>query len=148
MSDGEEGGGGRDGGRGDDGETRDGGRQSDQQEQTSTAEKALIAISVAFTLFLFAYAGWQIVTPPQTDVPQASVVGTERLADGSVAVSVRLRNPADVGLVTATVESNCTTPPPSIEYSYVPASSNRTGTLVCPAGTTDPSVSVSNWMRR
>lgn len=115
---------------------------------TSTAEKAVIVISVAFTLLLFAYAGWQIATPPRTDVPQASVVGTEQLDDGSVAVTVRLRNPKDVGLVSATVESNCTTPPPQVEFSYVPASTTRTGTLVCPSGTTDPSASVANWVSR
>jgi hypothetical protein len=75
-----------------------------------------------------------------------TVVGTEPLPNGSVAVTVELRNPMDVGLVTATVESDCTSPPAEVQFSYVPASTRRTGTLVCPAGTTDPSVSMANWV--
>lgn len=112
-----------------------------------TAEKAVIAVSVLFTLSLFAYAGWQIATPPAVDDPQVTVVGTEP-ADGGVAVTVRLRNPKDVGLVSATVQADCAAPPPQVEFSYVPAASTRTGTVVCPPGTTDPSASLANWVTR
>ena len=117
-------------------------------EGPSTARRVVIGVSVAFTVLLFAYAGWQMVTPPQTDVPRASIVGTEAGQDGSVAVTVRLRNPKDVGLITATVESNCSSPPARVEFSFVPASTTRTGTLVCPPGTTDPTVSVASWVSR
>lgn len=120
--------------------------ESEQQPDASTAEKVVMVLSVALTIVLFAYAGWQIVTPPQAETPEATVVEETSLEDGSVAVTVQLRNPSDVGLITATVESNCTSPPPQVEFSYVPASSTRTGTLVCPPGATDPSVSLANWV--
>lgn len=119
---------------------------SDGQEGASTAEKVVIALSVAVTVLLFAYAGWQIATPPQAATPQATVVETTPLDNGSVAVTVRLRNPGDIGLITATVESSCASPPVQVQFSYVPALSTRTGTLVCPPGTTNPSVSVANWV--
>lgn len=119
------------------------------QSQTSTAHKAVVVVSVTFTVLLFAYAGWQMAAPPaQTNAPQVSVVDTAPIEDGNVAVTVRLRNPTDVGLVTVTVESNCSSPPAEVQFSYVPASSTRTGTLVCPSGTTSPTVSVANWISR
>lgn len=129
--------------------SQSGGSKSEQQQQrASRVEKGIIVISIILTLLLFSYAGWQIATPPQIEVPQSSVVGTEPLADGTVAVTVELQNPSDVGLISATIESNCTSPPPDIQFSYVPAASTRTGTIVCPPGTTDPSVSLSNWKSR
>lgn len=112
------------------------------------AEMAVIALSVAITVLLFAYAGWQMVTPPEGGTPEVSVVGTETMPNGNVAVTVRLRNPRDVGLITATVESSCSSPPTRVEMSFIPASSTRTATLVCPPGTTDPGVSVVNWVSR
>jgi hypothetical protein len=159
-SDGNGGGGGNSGGGGSDanggsgrgsggnGNGSGGNGDGSEDQGTSTTEKAVIAVSVAFTVLLFAYGGWQVVTAPAADVPRASVVGTEPTASGDVAVTVRLTNPRDAGLVTATVESDCTSPPPEVQFQYVPASTTRTGTLVCPHGTTDPNVSVSSWVAR
>lgn len=124
----------------------DGARESDQREETPWTEKAVIVLSVGLTLLFFGYAGWQIATPPSADEPQVSVVGTETMADGNVAVTVSLQNPTDVGLVSATVESDCATPPPGVQFTFVPAASNREGTLVCPPGTTDPSAALANWV--
>lgn len=50
-------------------------RQSGKQE-TSTAEKAVMVISVTFTVLLFAYAGWQMASAPPTGPPEVSVVET------------------------------------------------------------------------
>ena len=112
-----------------------------------TAEKAMMAVSVLFTVAVLAYAGWQVVTSPAaTPAPEAEVVGTETLSDGRVAVTVQLNNRLDRGLIVATVESQCASPPPSVQFSYLPADSTRTGTLVCPAGTENPSVSVASWV--
>lgn len=116
------------------------------QQQSSVAEKVLTAISVAFTVALFAYVIWQATFVPNGGVPRATVVGTETLSDGSVRVNVRFANPGDVGLVTATVEANCTRPPPEVQFENVPADGRREGTVVCPAGTTAPNVSVSSWV--
>ena len=122
-----------------------GGRASNGGE-TSTAEKAMMVVSVLFALSLVAYGGWQMATASDGRTPSATVVETESTPSGEVAVTVRLTNPGDVGLVTTTVQANCSTPPPSVQFTYVPASSTREGTLVCPSGTTSPNVSVVNWI--
>lgn len=106
-----------------------------------------MAVSVLFTVAVLAYAGWQVVaTPAAAPSPQVQVVEAETLSDGRVAATVELRNPRNQGLIVATVESQCSSPPPSVQFSYVPADSTRKGTLVCPAGTENPSVSVTNWI--
>ena len=119
----------------------------DRSEGKSTVEKAVMAVSVAFTLLLFAYAGWQLVAVPSGGVPAASVADSQTLSNGSVAVTVRVRNPSNVGLITATVESPCTDPPVELQFTYLPADATRTGTLVCPPGSTSPTVSVTSWER-
>ena len=111
-----------------------------------TAEKAVMALSVAVTVLLFAYAGSQALGAPVSAPPEATVLGTERLPNGSVAVEVRIRNPRDVGLITATVQSDCTDPSAEVQFSYLPADGEQRGGLVCPANTTSPNVSVSNWV--
>lgn len=136
-----------DGGSGSVGGSGDEGRSA-RDEGPSTAEKTVIALSVALTLVLFAYAGWQMAFGPTTAAPEVTVEGTDRLANDSVAVSVRLRNPSGAGLITATVQSNCSSPSQTVQFSYVPSASTRTGTLVCPPGTTEPSVSMANWISR
>lgn len=117
-------------------------------EGVSTVEMAVILVSVLFTLLLFGYVGWQMVAAPSGTTPSVSVVGTEPVDNGSVAVEVELRNPRGVGLVTATVQADCSSPPPQVSFSYVPAASTRTGTLICPPGTTAPNVSLANWVIR
>ncbi len=133
------------------GEQSDGGQnegddQSEQSDQPSTAETAAMVVSVGFALCLLAFAGWQIATPAAATAPEASVVDVAELQNGDLAVTVELRNPGGAGLVSATVESHCTTPPADVGFDYVPASSTRRGTVVCPPGTADPSVSVANWV--
>ena len=128
---------------GDDGDQAD----SQRQREHSTAEKAVMVVSIAFTISLLAFAGWQMATAPSTGAePTVSVVETEPMENGSVAVTVRLRNSKDVGLVSATVSADCTSPPAEVAFSYVPAASDRTGTIVCPPGTTDPDVSMASWV--
>lgn len=136
---------GGDSGQSSSGQSSDG--QSDGGQGTSVAEKAVMVVSVLFALSLVAYGGWQMAVTPSETTPNATVVETEPTPNGEVAVTVRLRNPGDVGLISATVEANCTTPPPSVQLTYVPASSTRRGTLVCPPGTTSPNVSVANWVK-
>ena len=131
MSDGD---GGRDGGGG----------HSDGKQ--STVEVAVMVVSILFTAALFTFAGWQMVSGPTTAQPQATVVGTETVANGSVVVTVELRNRQDIGLVSATVGADCSTPPPEVRFEYIPASSNRRGNLVCPPGSETPTVSVSSWV--
>lgn len=137
---------------GDESQSQSSQQQSDRESESSgdrepsTAEKVVMGLSIGIAVFLFAYAGWQIATPPEAEAPQAAVVETKPLGNDSVAVTVELRNPRDVGLISATVQSSCTSPPTQVSFSFVPASSTRTGTLVCPPGTTDPSASLSSWV--
>lgn len=122
------------------------GDRNGRGDETGTVEKAVMAFSIAIAVLLFAYAGFQALGGASSAPPEATVVGTERLSDDSVAVRVQIRNPRDTGLVAATVESDCTSPPPEVRFSYLPADSTETGTLVCPANTTSPNVSVANWI--
>lgn len=119
---------------------------SNGKQKPSTAEKAVMVVSVLVTLSLITYGGLQMVMTQDGATPSAAVVGTEILPNGDVAVTVKLTNAGDVGLISTTVEANCSTPPPSVELTYVPARSTRRATLVCPSGTTSPTVSVSNWV--
>lgn len=105
-----------------------------------------MAISVALTLALFAFVVWQAMTTPTGIPPQASVVGTQSMPDGSVEVTVRLDNPSDVGLQMATVEVDCTSPPPEIQFQNVPADDYQVGYVRCPGGTSGPDASISWWI--
>lgn len=123
-----------------------GGDQSNGKQGASTVEKVVMVVSVLFALSLLAYGGWQMAVTPDATTPNATMVGTDATPSGDVAVTVRLRNPRDVGLVSATVESDCTTPSPEVQFTYVPASTTRQATLVCPPGTTAPDATVVNWV--
>ena len=109
------------------------------------AEKALMVVGFLLTLASLLYVGWHVVAVPASPAPDATVVGTKTQPDGDVVVEVKLRVPENEGLETATVSSQCASPPPTVEFSMLPSDSTWTGTLVCPPGTTDPSVSVSSW---
>lgn len=130
------------------GSDRGGGDSSDRGEgsdDVSTAEKIVMALSVAFALAIFGVAVWHALTGPGALAPTVEVVGSQPAGNGSVAYTVELRNPGDVGLLSATVEARCTGPPTTIVFENVPAAGRRRGTVVCPPGTTDPAVSVTSW---
>ncbi|MFB6179244.1 MAG: hypothetical protein ABEI77_05920 [Halorientalis sp.] len=114
----------------------------------STAQKAVTITSILLTVVLFGYAGWQLLSAPTPAPPEAHVRNTSTLSDGRVAVTVELRNRMDTGFETVTVESSCTDPPTELEFTYVPALATRRGTIVCPANTTAPSVTVASWKTR
>ncbi len=98
------------------------------------------------TMLVLVYLGWQLMTVQPATPPRATVVETDQLSDGRVAVTVKLHVPEDTGLITATVSSNCTSPPATTMFSNLPEDSTWTGTLLCPANTTNPTVSVSSWV--
>lgn len=112
---------------------------------TSTVERAITAISVAFTLVLLGVVLWQSVTAPADVRPQASVTEVETGPNGRLEVTVELVNQGSVGLASATVEVGCTQPPTELVFQHVPASGRRQGTVVCPSGTTGPDVTVTGW---
>lgn len=124
----------------------DGGGGADADEDdVSTVERAMTVVSVAFTLALLGLVVWQSMTAPAEVQPQVGVVSVENGTDGRVEVAVELVNVGSVGLDSATVEVDCTSPPRSVTVEHVPASGRRQATVVCPAGTTDPDVSVASW---
>lgn len=149
-----ENGGGGNGGSGNDGDRNGGGNgsngggdgQGTEKSGPSTAEKVVMAISVAFTLALVAFVVFQAMTTPTGVPPQASVVGTQPMAGDSVEVAVRLDNPSDIGLQRVAVEVDCTSPPPEIQFQHVPADDYQVGYVVCPTGTADPGANVSWWI--
>lgn len=147
SDDGSQGGRGNDGGRGgsDDG---NGGPPPEQSgdEGPSTMEKVVMVVSVTFTVLLFAYVVWQAAVTPSGVAPEANVIGTSQMADGDVRVNVEIVNSQDIGLLTATVEVDCTTPAPSVDFQHVPADGRMTGYLTCPPGTSNATASVSAWI--
>lgn len=120
---------------------------ADGERSPSLVEQAIMVVSVIFTVLLFAFVTVQAVTTPVESAPEVTVVDTGTSDNGEVLVTVRFRNPAAVGYLSVTVESDCTDPATSLRFSNVPASGERTGTIVCPPGTTDPNVSVVSWVR-
>lgn len=119
--------------------------QSSDDEESSWAERLLVAVSAGFTLLLLSYVVWQSMMIPVTAEPTATITETESLSSGDLKVTVELRNAQYVGLVMATVEVDCATPPPEITFEHVPADDRRTGFVVCPSGTQQPNVTVSTW---
>lgn len=131
------------------GDSEDGsGDNTGDNSAPSVPQKAVMVISVALALVLLGYAGWQILYGSPPSSPEASVVDTSQLPDGEVAVTVRIRNSNDRGLVRATVEADCADPPPQIEFTYVPSHDTRTATLVCPPATSNPNATVVAWVQR
>lgn len=124
----------------------DGGEGEDEGESPSTIEKVVMAISVGFTLGLFAFVLWQALTTPTGVDPTASVADTQPTSGGEVRVTVRFTNPSDVGVEMAIVEVDCTNPPTEVEFQHVPAEDYQEGQVACPAGTTNPNASVAWWI--
>jgi len=113
-------------------------------DEPSTAEWAVVAVSVAVTLFLFAYVAWHAAVTPTDATTEATVEGTETLTDGRVAVTVAVRNPSSEGLKSVTVSADCSNE--SIRFTHVPINDRQRGTVVCPAGTEDPTATVRDWV--
>lgn len=139
----------RDGRQGDgDGGQQDHGRrnQSGQGQQgQSTVERAVSVASVAVTLALLGFVAWQAWTVPAAENPEARVVDTATLPNGGVEVTVEFVNDQDVGVVSATVELSCGSPPAEVTFEHVPAGGRATAHVVCPPGSSDPAATVRTW---
>lgn len=122
------------------------GRGGDDAEGITSAEKAVMAISAAFTIGLFVFALWHAATGPGGMAPRATVVDSRPASGGDVVHTVELRNPGDLGLISVTVEAACTDPPVELQFEHVPPGGRRVGTVACPAGT-EANLSVSSWIR-
>ncbi|WP_255196178.1 hypothetical protein [Halorarius litoreus] len=119
---------------------------SDELPSISTVELVVMVVSVVFTVSLFLFATWQAVTGAGMAAPVVGVTETSVEPGGTVVYTLELRNPGSVGLVRATVSAACASPPVTLTFENVPAGGRRVGTVVCPAGTTDPQLTVESWV--
>jgi hypothetical protein len=103
-----------------------------------------MAVSVAVTLSLFGFVAWHAAVTPTHVPPEAAITGTEALEDGRVAVSVEVYNPSSTGLKSVAVAADCANG--SIRFTHVPTDDKQRGTVVCPAGTENPTASVVDWV--
>lgn len=103
-----------------------------------------MVVSVAVTVLLFGYVAWQAATVPADGVPEATVTGVETTGDGRVAVEVELTNAGRTGLESVSVGVDCAEE--EIDFQHVPANGRRSGVVVCPAGTEEPSAEVNSWI--
>lgn len=87
-------------------ESNEGANGGGLREETSTAEKVIIAVSVAFTLSLFAFAAVQMVSTHSATAPTVDVVNRQPMENGDVVFVVRFANDQDAGIESATVEAN------------------------------------------
>lgn len=109
------------------------------------AEQAFMALSVVLTLALVGHLAYQAATAPAAAHPEARIEHVERLADGSLAVTVRLENSGGQGMRLVEVEVDCGAPPPSLTLDNIPAESHRVAVLVCPAGDPPTTARVVAW---
>ena len=124
-----------------------GGDTSSSRRAPGTAQKVAMVAGGVLTVLVLAYLVWQFATVAPAAPPQATVVGTEPLPDGRVAVTVALHVPDHTGLITATVSSSCgSSQSATTTFAHLPADSTWTGTVICPAGTTDPTASIDSWV--
>lgn len=112
-------------------------------DEPSAAEWAVMALSAAVTLSLFAFVAWHAATTPAGGPPEATVIGTEPAGDRLV-LTVEVHNPKTIGLESVTVSVECANE--ALRFTHVPTNARRTGTVVCPATATDPSAAVQNWI--
>jgi uncharacterized protein (TIGR02588 family) len=117
---------------------------SEGDDTPSTAELTVMVISVVVTALLFGYVAWHATTTQPDATPVATVMETETLADGRVAVTLELYNPGREGLKSVTVSVDCANE--SLTFTHVPTDARRRGTLLCQGDVEDPSASVLNWV--
>lgn len=111
-------------------------------DEPTRPELAVAGVSVLLTALLFGYVAWHGVTTPDAN-PEAAVVETELDGD-TLLVTVEVTNPGGPGLRSVTVSVDCANE--SLTFTHVPTEDYRTGTVVCPAGTTDPTATVDGWV--
>lgn len=140
----------RDGGREDerqserDGEGGEEGEDANGQSGPTTAELALTAISVTFTVLLVGFLVWQALTTPVDAVPEASVVEVTQTGSGERQVDLEIVNRGSRGLLSASVEVDCGASSQAVTFDNVPADGIQRATVLCPAGSS-PTANVTTY---
>jgi len=113
-------------------------------------EDVITVVSALLIVGVIGYLVSQALVAPATPDPTATVDSVERLQSdeqetGSLRVTVSLNNRGETGLSSVEVVVQCGGTERSLVFTYVPARGHRTGTVICPQGTT-PTASVAAWI--
>jgi hypothetical protein len=119
--------------------------ETDELDRGDLLERAIVVASVLLLAGTIGFVAWQATgTSPGAD-PVATVEEVEATDDDRLRVVVGLENRRSTGLSSVRVGVRCGSAERSLEFTHVPAGGYRTGTVVCPAGTT-PDASVESWV--
>lgn len=112
-----------------------------------TLEAAVVVLSAVLIVGLLGYLLLQAVVGPGSPDPTATVESVEPLSSNGdrLQVTVALVNEGDTGLESVEVQVRCGGTERSLVFTQVPAQGHRTGTAVCPAGSS-PTASVATWV--
>lgn len=113
-------------------------------------EGVIMVLSVLLIVGVLGYLVSQAVVTPDGPKPTAAVESVEPFpadepGSDTVRVTFRLDNEGETGLQSVEVEVRCGGNERSLLFSYVPGNGHRTGTAICPQGST-PRVSVVAWI--
>lgn len=104
----------------------------------SGAEKALIVASVAVTLSLFGYLGYEAMTSPPGAAPRVLV---EPADSGAWVV---LANDGSAGIAQASVRASCGGKELFVDFANVPADARRRAHVACAEGAVE--AELASWM--
>lgn len=122
----------------------DSGEDGDGWNGAKYVELAVVLTSVVLVAGLLGFVLWQAGGGPGSPDPVAAIESVETVEDRQ-RVSVKLTNRGEAGLERVQVAVRCGGRERVLEFSQVPGSAERTGTVVCPSGT-EPRASVETWV--
>lgn len=126
--------------------TVDASSKNDNSGAAGLLERVIVVASVLLILGTLGYIAWQAAGTSTTADPIAIVEAVEPTSSGErLHVAVRLDNRRGTGLTSVQVAVRCGVTERSLEFTHVPAGGHRTGSVVCPAGTT-PEAVVETWI--
>jgi hypothetical protein len=113
-------------------------------------EAVIMVASAVLIVAVLGYLVSQALVTPAAPDPTATVDAVEPLpageeGPGRTRVTVSLDNDGELGLSSVEVVVECGRTERSLTFTQVPARGHRTGTVVCPQGTT-PTASVATWI--
>ncbi|AEN06750.1 hypothetical protein Halar_3131 [halophilic archaeon DL31] len=113
-------------------------------------ESIVMVMSVLLIVGVLGYLVSQAIVTPAAPEPTTAIEAVEPFPkDGAgtdtVRVTVSLANEGETGLQSVEVLVRCGGIERSLVFSHVPANGHRTGTVICPQGTT-PRASVVTWI--
>lgn len=127
-------------------ESENGDLEGDDRTGADVLERIVVVTSTLLITGMLGYVLWQAAMTPAPAEPVATVEAVEPMPDTDrQQVTVRLANRGGRGLTSIQVTVRCGQVIHTLEFTHVPADSNRTGTAVCPTGT-DPQATVETWI--